>query len=143
MSKCEKDLDDILNMFKKKKESKVVLTPFKDRTELAREAEAVNNNPMTFSAIGLMKSESIAEIIHGFQSPSYYRLEEKVDFREDRKHEFKSFVKINLKTLVPLIFEYMCAFQNCEGGTLFIGIDDDGYVKGVFMTDKDIDRLLL
>lgn len=66
-----------------------------------------------------------------------------MSFHEDRKHEFKAFARINLSTLVPLAYEYMCAFLNCEGGTLYIGIDDDAYVTGVYLSNKDIDRLLL
>ena len=45
--------------------------------------------------------------------------------------------------MVPLVGEYMCAFLNCEGGTLYIGIDDNAYVKGVRLTNKDRDKLLL
>lgn len=140
LSHCEKQLEDLEKLLRKKEKPQLSVT--KGNSE-STAVESITNNPTTFSALALMKSDSIGEIIHGFQSPAYYRYDEKVSFREDRKHEFKSFVKINLKTLVPLIFEYMCAFENCEGGTLFIGIDDDGYVKGVYMTNKDIDKLLL
>lgn len=33
--------------------------------------------------------------------------------------------------------------MNAEGGTLYIGIDDFKVVKGVRLTEKDIDKLML
>ena len=50
---------------------------------------------------------------------------------------------MNYNHHIPLIFEYMCAFINAEGGTLFIGIDDNGMVKGIRLSGKDIDKVLL
>lgn len=37
----------------------------------------------------------------------------------------------------------MCSFLNCEGGTLYIGIDDNAIVRGVRLYNKQIDKLLL
>ena len=45
--------------------------------------------------------------------------------------------------MIPMTFEYMCSFLNSEGGTLYIGIDDNGYVRGVRLSNRDIDKMLI
>lgn len=49
--------------------------------------------------------------------------------------EFKNFAKLDLNTAV----EYICAFLNSYGGTILFGVNDEGIVKGLFLTRKDID----
>lgn len=50
--------------------------------------------------------------------------------------EFKNFAKLDLITAV----EYICAFLNSYGGSIFFGINDDGVVKGMMLSRKDIDK---
>jgi len=38
-----------------------------------------------------------------------------------------------------VVYKYICGFLNSLGGRLFFGINDDGYVKGIKMTKKDIE----
>ncbi|KAM3135187.1 hypothetical protein pb186bvf_012652 [Paramecium bursaria] len=67
----------------------------------------------------------------------FYRKE--VNIIEDATHEFK-----NLKILrLDLILNYICAFLNTQGGTLYIGISDNGLVKGIKLTRADIDGFQL
>ncbi|XP_064408287.1 schlafen-like protein 1 [Latimeria chalumnae] len=39
--------------------------------------------------------------------------------------------------------KYACAFLNGEGGSLFVGVDDDGIVRGIECSHKDEDRTRL
>jgi predicted HTH transcriptional regulator len=50
-----------------------------------------------------------------------------VTFFEDHTHEFKMLKKIHM----DLVSKYICAFLNSRGGTLYIGITDEGRVRGI------------
>lgn len=57
---------------------------------------------------------------------------------EDSKRQFK----VNIKNADSLAAE-MVAFSNSEGGTIYIGVDDDGKLKGLSKQDvKRINQLL-
>lgn len=63
---------------------------------------------------------------------------------ETEQLEFKSTMRINLKTgtrdrdIERAIAKTICAFMNTEGGTLLIGVDDNGSILGL---DKDFSIL--
>ncbi|XP_033117675.1 schlafen-like protein 1, partial [Anneissia japonica] len=61
---------------------------------------------------------------------------------ETRKLEFKrgggSYLKNILKTDVGT---YMSAFLNSSGGTLLIGVDDEGFVQGISLDHKAEDKV--
>uniref|UniRef100_UPI00398E6E4F schlafen-like protein 1 n=1 Tax=Pristiophorus japonicus TaxID=55135 RepID=UPI00398E6E4F len=63
---------------------------------------------------------------------------------ETRNVEFKrgggEYLNMALKTHVR---KYVCAFLNSEGGSLFVGVNDDGTVCGVDCNHKDEDRIRL
>ncbi|XP_071099850.1 uncharacterized protein [Haliotis cracherodii] len=62
---------------------------------------------------------------------------------ETRTAEFKQggFVASERKYLLhDNIGKYVCAFLNTNGGTLFIGVDNDGYVVGVVCDQQDEDK---
>ena len=47
--------------------------------------------------------------------------------------EFKSWVKSgSMKNIINLVVPELIAFANCKGGTVFLGIEDDGTVTGCF-----------
>ncbi|XP_077788183.1 schlafen-like protein 1 [Podarcis muralis] len=46
-------------------------------------------------------------------------------------------------TLKHHVRKYMCAFLNSEGGSLFVGVEDNGMVRGVRCDHKDEDRTRL
>lgn len=91
LSKCERELDELEKYLRRDKKDKKqpkenILQPSTKQSTTSTSESVVASNPTVFSAIGLMKSDSFNEIIHGFQSPSSYRFNDKVSFREDRKH---------------------------------------------------------
>ena len=57
-----------------------------------------------------------------------------IGFKEDITHEFKSDTK---KISDETIIEAVVAFANTEGGTLYIGVEDDGSVTGLHESHKD------
>lgn len=63
---------------------------------------------------------------------------------ETRNVEFKrgggEYLTVTLKHHVR---KYMCAFLNSEGGSLFVGVEDSGFVHGVRCNHKDEDRVRL
>ncbi|XP_069751252.1 schlafen-like protein 1 isoform X2 [Narcine bancroftii] len=63
---------------------------------------------------------------------------------ETRNVEFKrgggEYLNVTLKNHVR---RYVCAFLNSEGGSLFVGVNDDGTVCGVECNHKDEDRVRL
>nr|XP_020666183.1 schlafen-like protein 1 [Pogona vitticeps]XP_020666184.1 schlafen-like protein 1 [Pogona vitticeps] len=63
---------------------------------------------------------------------------------ETRNVEFKrgggDYLTVTLKHHVR---KYMCAFLNSEGGSLFVGVDDNGLVCGIRCDHKDEDRVRL
>jgi predicted HTH transcriptional regulator len=54
-------------------------------------------------------------------------------------HEFKMMKKFEM----DMIVKYICAFLNSEGGTLYIGITDDGIIKGFNLSRKIRDEFCL
>ncbi|XP_042296511.1 schlafen-like protein 1 isoform X2 [Sceloporus undulatus] len=63
---------------------------------------------------------------------------------ETRNMEFKrgggEYLTVTLKHHVR---KYACAFLNSEGGSLFVGVEDNGLVRGVRCDHKDEDRVRL
>uniref|UniRef100_A0A8C8VGY6 Schlafen like 1 n=1 Tax=Pelusios castaneus TaxID=367368 RepID=A0A8C8VGY6_9SAUR len=63
---------------------------------------------------------------------------------ETRNVEFKrgggEYLSVTLKHHVR---KYMCAFLNSEGGSLFVGVEDSGFVHGVSCGHKEEDRVRL
>lgn len=41
---------------------------------------------------------------------------------------------------VEVALRYICAFLNTKGGRLYFGIKDDGVVKGMHLSRRDIDE---
>ena len=69
-----------------------------------------------------------------------YYLNQEVNIFEDHFNEFKQYFK---KIDPYIITKYICAFLNVRGGTLYLGINDQGIVKGIHMTRKKRDEFLL
>ncbi|CAM4580341.1 schlafen-like protein 1 [Lepidochelys kempii] len=63
---------------------------------------------------------------------------------ETRNVEFKrgggEYLSVTLKHHVR---KYVCAFLNSEGGSLFVGVEDNGFVNGVRCGHKEEDRIRL
>ena len=93
----------------------------------------------------LITDQEVEEVLSPFEerypkSP----LEQLIARGESERVEFKSTMRYNLRAGRPdkeierEIARTICAFMNTEGGTLIIGVDDDGTVLGL---DKDFSTL--
>lgn len=77
---------------------------------------------------------NIEEWIDEQNHPLKYYFMEKVKIFEDESHEFKMMSikdEESIDTLLRMISKYICAFLNSNSGCLYIGISDDGIVKGI------------
>ena len=61
-------------------------------------------------------------------------IKKQISLGEDSRHQFK----VNLRSVDSLAAE-MAAFANSEGGTIFIGVADDGSIPGLL--SKDVNRI--
>lgn len=59
-----------------------------------------------------------------------------IDLYENQFVEFKRLKGLHLQ----MILNYICGFLNSFGGALYIGIADDGLVKGIALSRQDIDQ---
>jgi len=78
---------------------------------------------------------------HGIK---YFLFNHKATFQENESTEFKALphtVHIRAK-IEEHIVKLGCAFANCRGGRLFLGINDDGFVRGIGVTDKQLDAIM-
>jgi len=93
----------------------------------------------------LITAQEVREVLEPFEeqrpkSP----LERLIAQGESERVEFKSTMRYNLKANRPdkemerEIARTLCAFMNTEGGTLIIGVDDDGTILGL---EKDFSTL--
>ena len=63
---------------------------------------------------------------------------------EDGENEFKNWTLTkNFEWLMGSLQEYICAFSNTNGGTVFVGINDDGKVVGTFCDRMLMDKIRL
>ena len=71
----------------------------------------------------------------------YYEYESRLLTDEDMEHEFKDVRKCDKVThrIVEFATKYINAFLNTNGGTLYIGIEDDGTVRGVLLNREQRD----
>jgi predicted HTH transcriptional regulator len=73
---------------------------------------------------------------------SQYHFGQQLDIIEDRYHEFKMFKDRDPKKIALLVLEYICAFMNSEGGTVYLGINDESIVHGLDVNQKWVDQFL-
>jgi len=92
------------------------------------------------------------ELVHSKETPyvcsiggeQAYIYNSQVDFQEDDEHEFKAWVLAkNFTWIIKTLEEYICAFANSNGGTIYIGITDDGFITGTVCSREVMDRLKL
>ncbi|NXU55354.1 SLN13 protein, partial [Turnix velox] len=65
---------------------------------------------------------------------------EMLTFRESQYVEFKHYENI-LKCVKGILPKYIAGFANADGGYLWIGVDDDGTVKGFSSDDEGLQQL--
>lgn len=66
-------------------------------------------------------------VVNTPREKSHYIMNQQVKFFEDATHEFKMIKQIKME----MVAKYICAFLNARGGTLYIGITDEGRVRGL------------
>lgn len=67
-----------------------------------------------------------------------YVLNEKVNIYEDESHEFKHILIKDNESLLMFIYvisKYICAYLNSNSGCIYIGISDDGIIKGINLNE--------
>lgn len=65
-----------------------------------------------------------------------FTINEKLDEFESIYIEFKHFSRLDINTAL----DYICGFLNSYGGSIFFGVNDDGIVKGINLSRKEIDH---
>ena len=70
---------------------------------------------------------------------SRFFIDREVGMFENNTTEFKQFSRLDLNTII----EYICAFLNGFGGSIFFGISDDGIVRGMTIPPKELDAFRL
>jgi predicted HTH transcriptional regulator len=93
---------------------------------------------MDGSKIEKLNSSLLEEtcINDSFIHPNSYTLDTKLKIYEDEMHEFKQFTITERSEIVEKIrnlARYLCAFLNSNSGVIYLGINDDGEVKGIKM----------
>jgi predicted HTH transcriptional regulator len=87
----------------------------------------------------LEKFNSTMDINETFIHPTNYILDKKVNIYEDEMHEFKHFLfqdKKDLHDKITYLSKYLCAFLNSNSGVVYLGVNDDGVVKGIKLTKE-------
>jgi predicted HTH transcriptional regulator len=78
-------------------------------------------------------------INESFIHPKNYEFDMKLKIYEDEMHEFKMFTfqdKKDLHDKINKLSKYLCAFLNSNSGVLYLGVNDDGLVKGIKLTEE-------
>ena len=111
---------------------------------LGAEHEPVAVPRMLLNERRLMQEEQTRQHAGGSEDPRI-PLGERLLCHEDSTHEFKDYSTGRLFRSVDDpkgIARYVTAFLNSgQGGSLYFGITDDGYVRGNRMTQRDCDQL--
>lgn len=71
--------------------------------------------------------------------PQTYIYDTKVKIYEDESHEFKQILFPSVPEVLPKLkklMKYLSAFLNSNSGVLYLGITDDGFVKGIKLNDE-------
>lgn len=101
--------------------------------------EALYNEDIIPSKVALSILKGLANYIVGYLDEEYlHSTHFLIEKGEGVRVEFKESIS---KTLKPSIINTICAFLNTRGGSILIGIKDDGQVKGLnIKSEKEIDN---
>jgi hypothetical protein len=140
---------DLVEIIDLQKDSSVDI----DRTKNGKRVSSQNIKPQRPASISSAQRESrinkfnssskkqVIKIGGNLCKPNAFKtakfiVNSEVDIYENIHVEFKHFTILNLKTVTS----YICAYLNSYGGTMFFGINDSGFVKGITLSRKDIDE---
>ena len=68
--------------------------------------------------------------------PQFYFINSTFPISEDSNVEFKQLSGLSVTPLIDNVLKYVCGFLNASGGKLFYGINDDGVVEGVLLSQE-------
>ena len=128
--------DDLASLieYRKKYISPPLLPAHKVFPDISYSTQAMSKDLKTHPAYLYPISENETAYVYGAQ----------VDFQEDIEHEFKAWTfSKNFDWLMDCLQEYICAFANTNGGTIYVGIADDGCVQGAVCDRAVKDRVRL
>jgi predicted HTH transcriptional regulator len=87
---------------------------------------------------------SVISANESFIHPRSYILDKKLSIYEDEMHEFKMLTfqdKKDLHEKLNKLNKYLCAFLNSNSGVIYLGVNDDGYVKGLKLNNEMLNTL--
>lgn len=70
---------------------------------------------------------------------TFFVLNEMIKVEENKRVEFKNYSYPLPRKLVDIIKNQICGFLNSEGGRIYFGINDQGRIKGMYLTPKQKD----
>ena len=119
----------------------------KEYGSINKMSKAIRMSPSTIKQLRAF-FESLPDELEAIVSPRVYEFTEgqKCLLEEDLTHEFKEIKGNNpAKSIQNLVTEYVIAFLNSSGGSIFWGICDDGTVKSIQLTlsqKDDINKVI-
>lgn len=117
---------------RRKASMQIKLPPVKAPTTVRKESA-----PST-SLYTLATKSKRFQLVDNTELITKFYLGQEVKMFEDMFTEFKNFSTLDVK----IASNYICGFLNSFGGKLFFGINNNGFVKGMFLTRYTI-RLML
>ena len=142
VNKISKEMDKKTPTPDKTKPKSNLASPQKKRKRTYSIPKTLNNTP-TKSEIKKEKKKTKRQTIkkgkflckYNDANAQDYFYNKEVQMYESITEEFKHFTKVDITT----ILNYICGYLNSYGGSIYFGINDDGIVKGIQMSRKEID----
>ena len=103
----------------------------------------VHMSPRTMKSLKVF-FESLPDELERVEPKTKYQFieGEKAAFEEDLNHEFKEIKGNNpAKSIQNLVDEYVIAFLNSSGGSIFWGITDQALIKSVILNNDQKDNI--
>jgi predicted HTH transcriptional regulator len=103
-----------------------------------------NSSPHMLTASALSNGEAEKCTVRIGEGEEAYIVGRKTDFKEDSKHAFIGLSDSNqVEKKLKSLQDFMCAFSNANGGTLYLGIKKSGQITGIVCGRQGMDRIRL
>ena len=109
----------------------------KVRTVSEVEEPTLNNNYVRYPQDEIMPKYDIP---FSYGSQIYY-YGDQVDVNENNENEFKCFRTNCYEYIEILIEKYVCSFLNSNGGTIYLGVTDEGKIIGLRLDRRFLNEL--
>lgn len=107
-------------------------------TDLVRGYKPALGDPVIFEALGgSLQGEKIAKNVQSY----FYRYEICTRLQESETIELKNFHAYDEKWIQKNIPNYVCAFLNQSGGSIYLGIEDNNKINGTVLDDRQKDAM--